>query len=255
MDQDTFFTIADEDLSQVNMNAAPTSGEEYLKQVVISRKSIPSVVVADMNFMMPLMQTTPTINESSSTSSRTMTPPRWWSDKQCSDFSQLRQKLRRSKARMNKNGRTPTQSLTFPNLNDEEAWRTFCFRKWNNAVAKTMSSEQIQNMKRIHKGTPPLVTVLLAMNQPRIIDALEFHVAWFVEEGYDEARMQWLFALMCVLEKPLDPDVCSTLRDLAKTCIRLRDESDNDDGQQIRCFNWFICVVANYFDQKDLVDL
>jgi len=257
-----FFTFDEEELVSVNMNSAPTSGQEYLKQVVMSRKNLPAIVVADLTCI-PTHHQQPSnhINETSSCKSfQSTTPPRWWCDKQCSDFSELRQKLRRSQARMKKlRVSSGVATLKFPNLNDEEAWRKFCFRKWHDAVAKTLPDEQLESLKRIHKGTPPLVTVLLGMGQPRIVDALEFHISWFIEEGYSEARMQWLFALMCILEKPLDPDVCSSLRELAKNCVHLRSvragEGADTYDYLIRSYNWFICIVAYYFEQRDLVEL
>ena len=65
------------------------------------------------------------------------------------------------------------------------------------------------------------------------------------------------------LEKPLTPDVGSLLRDLALFCAQQRLEIANkveaietggvpDDN--IAALNLFICLVAKYFDQGDLVD-
>ena len=60
------------------------------------------------------------------------------------------------------------------------------------------------------------------------------------------------------LEKPLTPDVGSSLRDLALICSQLRmnivgEASENKD-EDIAALNLFICLVARYFDQGDLVD-
>lgn len=61
------------------------------------------------------------------------------------------------------------------------------------------------------------------------------------------------------LEKPLTPDVSSQLRDLALLCSRQRLVLAKLGDQQqasssLAAVNLFICLVARYFDQTDLVD-
>ena len=35
-------------------------------------------------------------------------------------------------------------------------------------------------------------------------------------------KFKWMFSLMCFLEKPLLPETHSSLRDLARECIKIR---------------------------------
>ena len=65
------------------------------------------------------------------------------------------------------------------------------------------------------------------------------------------------------LEKPLTPDVGSSLRDLALFSAQERlkiaskveaIESGGVPDENIAALNLFICLVAKYFDQGDLVD-
>lgn len=43
-------------------------------------------------------------------------------------------------------------------------------------------------------------------------DLLGFAVEWLQADGYSKPLLHWLFALLCVLEKPLEPETCASLR-------------------------------------------
>jgi survival of motor neuron protein-interacting protein 1 len=73
----------------------------------------------------------------------------------------------------------------------------------------------------------------------------------------------WVYTLLTWLEKPLTPDVWSSLRDLALFCAHQRleiaskveaIEAGGVPDDNIAALNLFICLVAKYFDQGDLVD-
>ena len=66
----------------------------------------------------------------------------------------------------------------------------------------------------------------------------------------------WIYGLMARLEKPLDPDVCSSLRSLASVCARQRKVlvEKGEEGEVLNTLALFICIVAKYFGQADLAD-
>jgi len=72
-----------------------------------------------------------------------------------------------------------------------------------------------------------------------------------------------VYTLLTRLEKPLTPDVGSLLRDLVLFCAQERVEiaekvetveTGGVPDEKIAALNLFICLVAKYFDQGDLVD-
>jgi len=90
---------------------------------------------------------------------------------------------------------------------------------------------------------------------------MEFCSIWLEEDGYSNPLMHWLFALMCAVEKPLDPDVCSAIRCIARNCMDLKQKAtkpetiDSDDNKNHLDLvtDWFVCAVVDYFGQKDLI--
>lgn len=69
----------------------------------------------------------------------------------------------------------------------------------------------------------PTLDIILSMKPPLIEQVLEY----FVEEvekkmSVDIELGQWLYSLLSVVELPLDPDICSCLRALARACSKIR---------------------------------
>lgn len=144
-----------------------------------------------------------------------------------------------------------------PDLEDQEGWLNFCL-----------------NTQR------PLLRVILSMNQPLVEQVLEY----LVEAVEDKKEIgqgfgEWIFGLLVALELPLTPDTCSCLRSLARACSIIRANMVIDfssiilvmkfsvlikswyyfqqvetNVKEIAALNLFICLVARYFRQMDLVD-
>jgi len=97
-------------------------------------------------------------------------------------------------------------------------------------------------------------------------------VAWLQLTGWRAEYGAWIYSLLSRIEKPLNPDLGSVLRDLALFCSQERNKlleksakeskenHENKDGEEqpgdkdIAAFNLFICLVSRYFDQADLAD-
>merc|ERR1712059_217747 len=118
------------------------------------------------------------------------------------------------------------------------------------------------------KGEQPRLGLLLAMPVNVCEQVLEYLVAWMSVTGWRADFGPWVYAVLSRLEKPLTPDVGSSLRDLARLCSSERcrlvggveqvkgesDEELKETDEDLAALNLFICLVARYFDQSDLVD-
>lgn len=71
----------------------------------------------------------------------------------------------------------------------------------------------------------PTLTVILSMNQPKIEQVLEYLIEHIEAEKVIDVQLgRWLYALLTALELPLNPDMCSCLRSLARTCSTIRSQ-------------------------------
>ncbi|KAG5888577.1 hypothetical protein JTB14_029874 [Gonioctena quinquepunctata] len=65
----------------------------------------------------------------------------------------------------------------------------------------------------------------------------------------------WIFAILVMLEIPLSPSCCHTLREFIRTCLELRSKLPEDaDEKLFNPLNFSICICSRYFGQLDLSD-
>lgn len=65
----------------------------------------------------------------------------------------------------------------------------------------------------------------------------------------------WVYAILTLLEIPLSPSCCHTIREFAKKCSVVRSNlSDTVEGSAYIPLNLYICLIARYFNQLDLAD-
>ncbi|KAJ8313784.1 hypothetical protein KUTeg_008345, partial [Tegillarca granosa] len=156
--------------------------------------------------------------------------------------------------------RQQTFQVQQPAANDVEGWCRLCFgrlqppgTKLQEVVPKeTGSDSDVDNSRVYHQGSLPMLSTILAMDQPTVIKVLEYHVNWFEATGFTEKQGCWFYALLLVLQKPLSPEVCSLLRTLARGCSSLRATLDSTEDPKLAPLNLLICLVARYFDQMDM---
>lgn len=74
-------------------------------------------------------------------------------------------------------------------------------------------------------------------------------------ESISKTMGAWIYAILTLLEKPLSPDSCHTLRSFAKKCLVLRSNLDKDSTEDLyKPLNLFICIIARFYNQLDLAD-
>jgi len=123
----------------------------------------------------------------------------------------------------------------------------------NSAFSRNPSSSTVEKLE-LKQGNPPLISVAMHMNQPMVESVLKHHCNHMNDRGFHIQQGPWIYALLALLQKPLSPDTCSTLRDLARICSQLRSGLDSASHPHLTPLNLFISIVARYFDQRDLAD-
>lgn len=254
--------VDDRNEDAFDLDIPPTTGNEYLRRVRQEASQCPKVVVADLNVSEFNRQQTFQVQQGGGCYSapRAFAPNMAWQKRQVTNFAELRQSLARQKALHLKKGLVVKSKL--PAANDVEGWCRLCFgrlqppgTKVQEVVPKeTGSDSDVDNSRVSHQGSLPMLSTILAMDQPTVIKVLEYHVNWFEATGFTEKQGCWFYALLLVLQKPLSPEVCSLLRTLARGCSSLRATLDSTEDPKLAPLNLLICLVARYFDQMDMVD-
>lgn len=127
-------------------------------------------------------------------------------------------------------------------------------------------------LKLIELGYPPEVTTLLQQDQLDLHLTLESLVnQGEIMSNYSTIPNDWVYSIMAALREPIEPDICSTLRKLARLCISTRDRYNNAkrerrasggsgisnakptiSAKQYASSLLIICIVHYYFGQTDL---
>lgn len=65
----------------------------------------------------------------------------------------------------------------------------------------------------------------------------------------------WVFAILASLDIPLSPSDCFIMREFCKRCLHIRSKLvAKQDETCISALNFFICIVARFYNQLDLAD-
>ena len=137
-------------------------------------------------------------------------------------------------------------------------WCTFCFGDEFWAKLKTAedpdSKTPIKRDKSFAKnghGSEPLLEIFCELKQFMIARLIEWHAEWAETlDQVDSQQAVWFYALMSAVEKPLHPDVQSSLRSFVLICSKQR----NALKKSTPYLNLMICLVSRYFGQADLAD-
>lgn len=92
-----------------------------------------------------------------------------------------------------------------PDHDDQNAWISFC-----------LGDTKIE----------PTLNTVFCFNQSSVEQLLEYLVQYVETERRIGHKIgQWIYALLVMLEQPLQPDTCSCLRSLARACSVIRADS------------------------------
>lgn len=152
-------------------------------------------------------------------------------------FKSLRNKIAGLRLRHSKISQLRSQEVIaaeFPaDDDDSNAWQTYCERN------------------------EPLLSIMFTIQQRSLEKLVEHQSNWLIDDiqWYSENSKwlsQWIYSSLACLHLPLEPNVHSSLRQIAKTCIRLRNQMNDSDTVNVLPLNLVICIVARNFNQLDL---
>lgn len=244
--------VDDHDVSNNDASAPPTSGNEYLRRVRQEAQKCPKVVVAKIDTsMFKQQQTVKYQHKDTMAAPNGYGPTAEWVKMQVADFVTIRQKIVRFKALLAKK-ELSLPEVKLPLAGDMENWCRLCFGRLRLKTGQAeQSADEVDNG---NKGTPPLLSVVARMDQTIMMTVLEYHVNWLEATGFTHRQGQWFYALLANLQKPLTPELCSSLRQLAKLCSIIRYSLKSPEDSILLELNLLICLVAHYFDQGDMAD-
>ncbi|ODM93254.1 Gem-associated protein 2 [Orchesella cincta] len=147
----------------------------------------------------------------------------------------------------------------------------------DNAIISLDNSDQAAEVALV-LGHRPLMSVVMKLNQGHLENLIKWHLLWVKNMGFvNECQGQWLYAVLASLHKPIEPSVMSDIRDIARKLINVRNStsmwnatsvSEPETGENsskdtanvdenvpnfINTLNLFVYIIADYFDQKDLI--
>ncbi|RUS76120.1 hypothetical protein EGW08_016116 [Elysia chlorotica] len=235
----------------------PTSGSEYLMRVRREAQHCPRVVVADIDTRPFLTRQTVKVTEPGGLLPvpASFKAPMAWQRLQVAEFAAMRQKLIQLKALVRQK-KINVQAPNLPQAKDAENWCRLCFGKVKLKSLEPMTEEAIPvpDINEDEDGTPPLLHIVAHMSQHQVTSVLEYHVNWLEATGFTRKQGRWFYALLANLQKPLTPEDCSWLRRLARLCSNIRASLESPQDPQLNELNLIICLIARYFEQRDLAD-
>lgn len=182
-------------------------------------------------------------------------PSKEWQNQQVVEFTNVRMKIARNTAYLESisDDDKSRSKVKFPSNKNEEGWCKFCFGEEFWALILAAEEEGKAKEKSLDSSlkNPPLLKILVSLKQSQVTRLLEWQAEWAETlEKVDQNQALWFYALLSVVEKPLHPDVISSMRSFVLVCSKQRSKN----CQNINHLNLIICLVANYFGQSDLSD-
>ncbi|KAG8039634.1 hypothetical protein G9C98_000363 [Cotesia typhae] len=242
---------------EIDFSKPPTSGEDYIKRVVVEAQQCDDIVVANIDSKKLKSPDVPTETVKSQLiilkeinkwrilkkltgcveAPATLCPTLEWQNCQVANFSELRLHVAKLEIEK-KNSRDKNKSEVLPNKENQKGWIDFFLGS---------------NDQEVH--FPTLDTIFCIKDHIQLVDQLlEYLVEEVESQGLTTQLGRWIYALLSVVDLPLDPDVCSCLRKLARACSRARANLTCSNDAEVSTMNLFICLVARYFRQLDLAD-
>ena len=244
----------------------PQDGMAYLRQVIRERKRVPETVAVEY---VGKAKTLKMSDGSLSDRRKEAAPPGWcpggaWQREQVRQFSEVRQQVARHTELVKQTGEAGRGVHNVPDRRNEALWCHMILGGEAWAQVTRHREEEEEEEEEAEKGRPEVVGEQPSLNfmvsVPGHVCAavLEYLLPWLPVTGWTSQYGPWLYSLLVRIEKPLDPEVGSSLRDLALFCARerrrLAASGEDFKEETIAALNLFICLVAKYFGQGDLED-
>jgi len=237
----------------------PQDGMSYLRQVVRERKRCADTVTADIDLSKVIKNNSKNEDEKEEVLGRSkVAPPPGccpglvWQREQIKKFSDVRLKVSQHRSLLRKEGGAVEK---VPAKDNEALW---CHLMLGEEVWRIVDDSEGVKEGKMVTGESPRLNFVVAVPVYVCEHVLEYLVSWLRVTGWRPEFGPWIYSIMSRLEKPLTPEISSTLRELARVCSQIRadivNKEDNSE-EAIAALNLFVCLVARYFDQTDLEDI
>ncbi|CAJ0946467.1 unnamed protein product, partial [Mesorhabditis belari] len=229
MDQQAQYDLGNVDLTKVDCDVTPQTVDEYLQQVAAGRMRIPEVAFVDRP-KEPKQDVQKMVKGVDPLARK-----KEWQQQKVRFYRENREQLAQLRAV------TAPLDVDWPSIYSPREWVTMILKK-----PQAMISEEIRDLFPQHEGIPPTPEVLFSMTNAQVENLIQ--------------TLQWIYAVLLILEKNYLHDVLASLRDLANFCRKGRSalaETELDEREQeemAQMYSLFISIVALYFEQKDLAD-
>lgn len=108
-------------------------------------------------------------------------------------------------------------------------------------------------IKSMELGVSPQARKIIKLNQLEIHLTLErLAELCEIEPSYATIHADWIFSLMATLRTPIDADICSTLRRLAKVCVTTCGHKSSLSARERASSLLILLIVRLYFGQLDI---
>ncbi|RWS25961.1 gem-associated protein 2-like isoform X2 [Leptotrombidium deliense] len=219
----------------------PGSGMDYLRRVQLEASRCPDVVIAtiDQNKFKTLQTAQFDDNNGFIACPEHLKPPIEWQTHQVAEFSNLRFKISNIRKKLD------------------------CEEIQNRFVQNSSLFEELLKIKGRHidqqvtffETHEPVLSVMLRLSQHDIYKMLIDHFKYIQHAHYSYKRGLWIYALLVCLQKPLQSEVYSALRDISRSVsIQRSSESLILDSEIVNSLNLIICIIGRYFNQLDMID-
>ncbi|KAH8270068.1 hypothetical protein KR018_003609 [Drosophila ironensis] len=211
----------------------PQTGEEYLTHMMYERKRCPAVVTKRPSQIRdnPANSSLEMLETPALPPFQALLPTPEWRDVQVKSFLAARSRVLILRQELSHNNYD--QTVEPPLTSDHEKWHDFC------------------------REQKPLLSTLLRLRQRELETLLEMLSKWLLDPVdllQDAWLARWLYATLVCLHLPLEPYVFSTLRYVARSCIRLRNQLQAEEVARAAPYNLLLTLIVHVFAQSDLMD-
>jgi len=238
----------------------PATGEEYLRKVVREANKLKFATTAEnADQLLNKAPEQPThVDRRKTDISENLLPTKEWQSEQVKKFTKVRLKLARHLALV-KISDNSSDTQKFPSAKNEYGWCTFClgnefWKKLKAAEEKDSSENEEKSIDKVKKsyaqssglGHPPILQIISNMKQSIITRLIEKHADWASTlEEIDVNLALWFYSLMSVVEKPLHPDIESSMRSFVLVCSKQRSRQNNRKTRELDLIICFEITFSN----------
>ncbi|KAN0009923.1 hypothetical protein ACTFIU_007233 [Dictyostelium citrinum] len=115
--------------------------------------------------------------------------------------------------------------------------------------------EEDYSTKKPTLGNKPTMDILCRLDHVLTVALVNYHIEWLEKREFTQERSYWLYMLLSLLEKPIDPDTCSNLRSCIRRLSVFRSKITNLNDPNLPSINILFTIIGKYFDQLEPTDI